>query len=163
MSKIIYRAVRETDEEWIDQFIQKHWSSEKVVVHNTVYYPRELKGIIAEDKKGRTGLITYNLENENCEIVTLNSISENKGVGTSLVNLVIAEAQKKKCRTVWLITTNDNIKAMHFYQKLGFKLVKIYPDAVKESRKLKPEIPLHEENGTPLRDELEFSLDIKEG
>jgi hypothetical protein len=52
-----------------------------------------------------------------------------------------------------LITTNSNINALRFWQKRGFRLVHIYLGALEESRKLKPIIPLIDDNGIPIREE----------
>lgn len=160
MKKLLYRKILSEDRNWITKFIAEHWGSEQVVVHKTKYYPSKLKGFLVENTKEIIGLITYKIENKNCEIVTLNSIEENKGIGGHLVNLVIEEAKRKGCKKIWLITTNDNIKAIYFYQKLGFSLIKVYPKAVEKSRKIKPEIPLINEKGIPISDELEFQLKI---
>ena len=59
-----------------------------------------------------------------------------------------------------LITTNDNLRALQFYQKRGYSLTKIYKDAMDEVRKVKPNVPIIGENGIPLRDELELEKDI---
>jgi hypothetical protein len=60
---------------------------------------------------------------------------------------------------LWLISTNDNLNALKFYQKRGFSLVKLYKNAVNETRKkIKPEIPLIGENGIPIRDEVELEI-----
>jgi RimJ/RimL family protein N-acetyltransferase len=155
---INFRRVSEDDREWVKSFTIMHWGSEKVVVHNIIYYPHELEGFIALYKSEKSGLITFIIEQQSCEIVTLNSIVENKGIGSSLVKLVLEETKRNNCNKLWLITSNDNIRAISFYQKLGFQLMKVYPDAVTESRKIKPEIPLIAENGIPIRDELEFVL-----
>ncbi|HVO75799.1 MAG TPA: GNAT family N-acetyltransferase [Ignavibacteriaceae bacterium] len=161
MVKIKYRRILNSDKAWIDKFIENHWGSKAIAVHNTVYYPSFLKGFLAEAGKEKTGLITYNIDGKKCEIVSLNSILENKGIGTALVNLVIDEAKEKNCGEIWLVTTNDNIKGLYFYQKIGFQIVHIYLNAVQQSRKLKPEIPLKAANGIPIKDELELSLKIK--
>jgi RimJ/RimL family protein N-acetyltransferase len=71
---------------------------------------------------------------------------------------VADEALKMNCKRLWLITTNDNLNALGFYQQLGFKLVKINRGAVNESRKIKPSIPLIGMNNIPLRDEIELEL-----
>jgi N-acetylglutamate synthase-like GNAT family acetyltransferase len=75
-----------------------------------------------------------------------------------LIEAVAAAARASGCRRVWLITTNDNLTALAFYQKRGFVLTALHPNAVAASRKLKPEIPLVAENGIPIRDELELEL-----
>jgi GNAT superfamily N-acetyltransferase len=160
MDKITYRKVMQKDKTWVNEFIKEHWGSNKVVVHKTIYFPYKLEGFLAETKKERIGLVTYKIKNKKCEIVTLNSIRENKGIGTHLINLVLKKAKERGCNIAWLVTTNDNIKAIYFYQKLGFRFAKVYPGVVNESRILKPEIPLLSENGIQIRDELEFVLKI---
>jgi hypothetical protein len=59
------------------------------------------------------------------------------------------------------MTTNDNLRALRFYQRRGLRLAALYPGAVEESRRLKPSIPLIGENGIPIRDELELELDLE--
>jgi hypothetical protein len=59
------------------------------------------------------------------------------------------------------VTTNDNLGALAFYQRLGFRLSALRPGAVDEARAtLKPEIPATGEEGLPLRDELELSFPL---
>jgi hypothetical protein len=62
-----------------------------------------------------------------------------------------------------LITTNDNLHALGFYQKRGFEIVTVYRGAVNESRKRKPTIPLVGMNGIPLRDEIELEMSLRGG
>jgi len=65
-------------------------------------------------------------------------------------------AREEKLKRVWLVTTNDNLAALRFYQRRNFNLVKIYPNAIRFVRKLKPGIPLIGNDGIPLRDEIEL-------
>ncbi len=156
MDNHIFRSIVNSDKDWIDNFIAELWGSNEVVVHNTLYIPSVLKGFIAEENRKKIGLITYQISNSDCEIVTLNSLLENKGIGTKLVKLVEEEAIKNNCNSVWLITTNDNLNAIKFYQRIGYHLAEVFPNAVENSRKIKPEIPLIADNGIPIRDELKF-------
>jgi ribosomal protein S18 acetylase RimI-like enzyme len=64
------------------------------------------------------------------------------------------------CRRVWLITTNDNLEALGFYQKRGFVLAALHRNAMAETRRFKPNIPLIGMGGIPLRDELELERKI---
>lgn len=57
-----------------------------------------------------------------------------------------------------MITTNDNINAIRFYQKRGFDMAGFFRNALDVSRRLKPEIPLIGENSIPLRHEIEFEM-----
>ena len=83
-----------------------------------------------------------------------NRNSVGKTSGKSLKN--------KDCKRIWLITTNDNINAIKFYQKCGFVFSAVYCDAIKNSRRIKPEIPLIGNFNIPIRDELEFELILTE-
>lgn len=103
--------------------------------------------------------MTYEIKDRECQIVSLDSKQENQGIGTALVNCVVQAAREKGCLRVWLITTNDNTRAMRFYQRRGFNLVALHFDAVNVSRELKPEIPLRGWDGIPIRHE-EFELII---
>ena len=70
-------------------------------------------------------------------------------------------ASAEGCRDLWLITTNDNVDALRFYQRRGFRLVKLHPGGVDRSREfLKPEIPETGEYGIAIRDELELQKEL---
>ena len=85
---------------------------------------------------------------------------EKAGIGTALIDAVKDVATMARCKRLWLITTNDNMAALHFFQKRGFMLVAVYPNALEQSRKLKPEIPLIGIDGIPLRDEIELEMPL---
>ena len=156
------REIQESDHGWIIRMTRKHWGDEYVVVHNVIYKPHELPGFIAIDLSGkRIGLVTYSLDNEEREIVTLNSFVERIGVGSALLEAVAEYAKKAGCSRVWLITTNDNITALAFYQKRGYELVAVYRGILEKSRKIKPSVPLISDEGIPIRDEIELELPLK--
>lgn len=140
-----------------DFWIQ-HWGAEFVVAHGVVYRPDMLEGFIAEDDDEWVGEITYTFSGDECELVSLDSLHEGQGIGTKLINAVLEEARQQNSKRLWLITTNDNLHALGFYQRRGFELVKINRGAVNESRMLKPAIPLIGANNIPLRDEIELEM-----
>lgn len=140
----------------ISSFISESWGSPISVSKGKIHNTTELPGFICIDNGKIKGLITYSITDKNCEIVTLNSDVKNLGLGTQLVNKVIEAAKVKGCRRVWLITTNDNTNAIRFYQKRGFEWVGFYKDAMKASRKIKPEIPVKGDDNIPIKHELEF-------
>jgi N-acetylglutamate synthase-like GNAT family acetyltransferase len=158
MSVYHIRPVREDDKMWVSQLIQEHWGSEIVVAHQTVYTPTELPGFIVVQGGQRVGLVTYQIQGNECEIVSLNSLMPSVGIGSKLVGTVVEKAREEGCQRVWLITTNDNVQALRFYQKRGFRLVGVHRNAVDESRKIKREIPILGENGIPIRDEIELEM-----
>ena len=107
-----------------------------------------------------TGLITYRLTGKEMEILSLDSLHERQGTGTALLSEAILKAKETGVRRICLITTNDNLSAMRFYQKRGFRMVRTYRDALDLARKIKPEIPLIGIDGIPLKDEIEFEMEL---
>ena len=77
-----------------------------------------------------------------------------------MIEAAIQTAKAHQCRRVWLITTNDNIQAIRFYQKRGMVITAVHVNALKHSRTLKPEIPLIGNDGIPIRDEIEFEIRV---
>jgi len=102
------------------------------------------------------GLATYRIEGGECELVSLDSLVERRGVGSALIAAVHEAALAAGCQRLWLITTNDNAAAQQFYERRGFRLVAIHKGAMAVSRRLKPCIPLVGLQGIPLEDELEY-------
>lgn len=158
MPNVIICPLNFTDQEWVSQFILEHWGSNKVVSRGEVYYPQDLPGFVALYESEKVGLVTYNIIGSSCEIVTINSIRASLGVGTALIEAVKNIAVKSGCKRLWLITANDNLNALRFYQKRGFVLVAVHRNALELSRRLKPEIPVIGDDGIPLRDEIELEL-----
>ena len=136
----------------------EHWGDTIVVAHGKVYHPQTLPGFVATLKGNRVGLLTYSLEDEHCEIVTLASTKPGIGIGTLLLKAVMQAAREAGCKRLWLITTNDNLLGLHFYQKRGFTLVTVHRHAVDAARHLKPRIPLIGNDQIPLHDEIELEM-----
>ena len=155
---LIVRPIEPDDHNWVKNILDEYWGSTRIISRGQIHNADNLPGFIALSDANESGLATYSIVGKKCELVTLNSLIENLGVGTAMIEAVKNEAITRKCTTLWLITTNDNTRALRFYQKRGFKLTAIYPDAIHKSRQLKPEIPLIGNNGIPIRDEIELEM-----
>lgn len=140
------------DKNWIETLMNNEWGGCEVIVHEQVFHINKLSGFIAGENQG---LLTYTLEPEP-EIVTLNALKSNQGIGTALIEHFKNFLKEKKHSAMRVITTNDNLDALKFYQRKGFKITRIIPEAVNKSRKLKPSIPLIGNYGIPIRDEIEL-------
>lgn len=154
--EIKIRKIIPQDLNWVKEVIHKRWLGDFVVTRGKIHQPEDLGGFIAEVKGQKKGLVTFKIVSQEMEIVSLDSFWKRKGLGTALLNKAQSFAKKKNLKRIWLIATNDNLSALRFYQKRGFQIVKVYPNALKISRKLKPEIPEIGENDIPLRDEIEL-------
>jgi GNAT superfamily N-acetyltransferase len=155
---VTVRPLGPGDREWARAKLADLWG-DVVVSRGRLHDPAGLPGFVAEDEAGEpAGLLTYCIDGGDCEVVTINTFPKGEGAGTALLEAVAAAARQAGCARVWLITTNDNLRALRFYQRRGFRLVALHRDALDRSRELKPAIPEIGLDGIPLRDELELEL-----
>ena len=154
------RPLRSADEEWVAQYIYSRWGSDRIVVHGNLVFPHTLPGFVALRGNEPVGLVTYHVQDGSCEIITLNSDRPGVGIGRQLIDAVKEQARHEGCRRLLVVTTNDNLNALRFYQKRGFALAALRPNALEMSRRLKPELPLVGNEGIPLRDEIELELPL---
>jgi GNAT superfamily N-acetyltransferase len=117
--------------------------------------------MVAMDDDRLVGALTYDVVDISCEILTLHTARQWAGVGTSLVVEVARLAVGFGCARYWVVTTNDNVDALRFYQRRGFRLAAVRCGAVDDTRRrLKPGIPLTGDYGIPLRDEIELAQEL---
>lgn len=138
----------------VEALLLERWGS-RVAAHGVVYEPATLDGFVAEDPETGEllGLLTYHLTEDACEIVTIDALVEDRGVGSALVEAAAALGRER----LWAITTNDNAHALDWYRRRGFRVVAVHAGAVDRAREtLKPEIPRTAPDGTPIRDEIEL-------
>jgi len=156
MTAIRIQPIRDTDKNWINRILIDRWGSTTIVTRCVIHAADELPGFIAVEENIPVGLLMYRFEAGTCEIISLDSLVEGRGIGTSLLKSVEQAAKEKECNRIWLITTNDNLRALRFYQRRGYVLAALHRDAIKRSRQLKPQIPIVGKDGIPLRDEIEL-------
>ncbi len=137
------------------EFWIQHWGADFIIVHGETIRYNEVEGFIFGEWKG---VITFQVRGEECEITSLDSLEEGKGIGKALLIEILREAKGRGCKYLFLTTTNDNLRALKLYQKFGFELCALRRGAITETRKAKPSIPLIGLNGIPLRDELELEM-----
>ena len=155
------RPLAESDREWVERLVVERWGDAVVAGRGGLWRPAELPGFGAFDGNDCVGLVTYELDGPACEIVTIDALREGAGIGTALLAAVVGAARAGGCERVRLLTTNNNVRALAFYQKRGFRLVALRANAIEEERKLKPSIPEIDASGLPIRDELDLELSLE--
>lgn len=155
------RAIKDSDRDAIAEFIEKHWKSRMVMSRGKAYHPHEHDGFV-ETRDGKiVGLLTMVHEDDALQLLTLNSVLEGERIGSSLMLMAIDDARRKNIDRIWLTTTNDNLRAIGFYQRLGFRLTQVNVGVVDEARKTKPQIPETGQGGIPIHDEIVMELRLK--
>jgi GNAT superfamily N-acetyltransferase len=150
------RPASEVDREALRRHVVESWHSDEVVAHGELYRPLDLPGFVALDGAEIRGHVTYRIVGGDCEIASIDATPRLAGVGTRLMEAAEEAARVGGCRRVWLVTTNDNLDALRFYQRRGYRLSALSLGAVDGGRRLKPELPEVGSYGIPMRDELEL-------
>jgi len=157
----IIRAKVFSDNDALAEAMLERWHTVSIISRARRHYTLELDGFVAIQESRLLGFALYQIEGNQCEIIVLQSLAENQGIGTALIHAVLETAKQHGCARVWLVTTNDNIHALRYYQKRGFVLAAIHTRAMDVSRSIEVRIPLIGHDGIPLRDEIEFEYIIE--
>ena len=92
---------------------------------------------------GQSASVTYRQDGDGVEIAYLE------------LSCRAQAAQETAASRLWLVTTNDNLDALRFYQRRGFRVADVRPGALDDARRsLKPTIPEVGRFGIPIRDEI---------
>ena len=159
----VVHAVTPADRPRISEFMLRHFGSSRMAGHGRIFEVPHLSGFVAEVDGELAGHVHYLVEAESLEIVWIGTIGERQGAGSALLAACARLARDRDLSRIWLITTNDNLDALRFYQRRGFRLLAVHADAVDEARsELKPEIPEVGSFGIPMRDELQLELAHRE-
>src|SRR5690606_870246 len=112
--------------EWVRNDLISTFGSAKIIsIHRQYEDASTLAGFIVEDENSLLGVLLYFMEENACELVYLHAIKPGMGVGKMLIDQLIETLENKGIKKLWVITTNDNLEALAFYQKRGFHLVEV--------------------------------------
>jgi ribosomal protein S18 acetylase RimI-like enzyme len=137
------------------------WGETTVVGHGVVRDAGRLPGFVAERDGAVVGVLTYHVGGSDLEVVTVDAVERNAGVGTRLLAAALDLARERGLRRLWLVTTNDNVDALRFYQRRGLRLVAVHPGAADAARRSKPTIPEVGAHGIEIHDELELEMRLQ--
>lgn len=151
-----YLSTKDIKQQTLIDLFNTNWGSDEMIISTGTYQLSKLPGIAAYEDGQILGLITYKTYEDHVEIISLDSFLQNKGIGSKLLKSLEQTCEKKQITRITIITTNDNINALKFYQKRGYRIKQVLPNAVEKARQLKPTIPLVAENGIAIKDEIEL-------
>ena len=122
-------------------------------------------GLVAEASGVRAGLATWFIDRDAREaeirLLIVVGAARRRGIGSLLLEGAVLALAAAGCRRAWLVTTNDAIDALAFYQRRGFRLVELRSGAVDLARRaMKPTIGLVGASGIAIHDELELAREI---
>ena len=158
MNDMTIRFTTPNDAEMVSDLMEKHWGGEPLVIRAKNYYPSKLNGILAINGDEIIAFLFFDMQDTSCEIVVFEVFDKFKGIGTTILEKLKTVANEKGCSIIYLMTTNDHLDALRFYQKRGFHICAIHLDSIKKARKMKPKIPMTGDYDIPIRDEIDLEL-----
>jgi GNAT superfamily N-acetyltransferase len=150
------------DEPWATGFLDQHLGGRRqarggVVID--VLAPG--LGLVASDG---VGLLTYHIDADAIELTAMAAHPRGRGTGTALLEALVELAPAARATRIWVVTTNDNLDALAFYQRRGFRLSTVRIGAVDEARRtLKPALPVVGEHDIEMHDEIELARSVSGG
>ena len=153
--------IREIDSalrEKVQPILDESWGSPLIAINGKLWDSQAMPGFVALYEDEILGYLLYEYHDSECEIMVLESIAQNIGIATALIEQIKKTAKVSGLGKVIVQTSNDNTHASRFYQRRGFTIRNIRIGAMDIARKLKPSIPLVGNDGIPLRDEIEFEI-----
>jgi septum formation protein len=150
------RPAGDADGPWIAEFVARTWGLPVVSVSG-VHDPTRLPGFVAEVDGERVGALTYHRGDDGIEVVTLDSLAGGRGVGSALL-AAAHDAAGAEGRRLWLITTDDNARAVAFYLRRGMEMVAVHRDFVDEVRRSKPSVTVGADGAVAFRHALQFEF-----
>jgi ribosomal protein S18 acetylase RimI-like enzyme len=128
------------------------------------YEPSDVEGFIWEDRDSdRRAVVTWWVDHERAEIVSVHAEPTGSAAGTRVMDAAEDELRERGVKTIVLATTSDNVRALNFYQRRGYRLVRLHLDAMDKVRDMKPGVPELGRDGMPLRDMWEVEKHLQEG
>jgi ribosomal protein S18 acetylase RimI-like enzyme len=152
---VVIRPYRDSDRGWAEGLLNAEFGGPFQVRRGELIDVLALPGFVAEHDNRAIGLLTYRRETGACELAFIAALERRRGIGSALLDALRREVSD--CERIWVVTTNDNLEAIRFYQRRGFVLSALRPGAVDDARRtLKPTISAVGNFGIPQRDEIEL-------
>ena len=154
-------AKSDSHNEFVRQDLISEYGSEHIISITREYKEAsKLNGFLAEESDAFHGILLYHNEHSECELVYLHALTSERGIGKLLLQKLIQAIKNQGVQRLWVITTNDNLRALSFYQKQGFGIAKVYQKAMDRVRKIKSFVPEIGKNKIPLRDMIELDMKL---
>jgi GNAT superfamily N-acetyltransferase len=157
---VAVRSVTDAERPELAELLTREWGSPRMISRGKEHDASRCSALVCRDGDRIVGLATYEITSEECQLLTIDAFEQGQGIGSRLLEAVTDQATAAGCRRMWLVTTNDNLDAIRFYQRRGMRLVAVHSGAVDQARGIKPSIPEIGHYGIPIHDELEFELEL---
>lgn len=148
----ITKASTEEERSCIREFVERFWQEQTQLTFDEKFVVTKLPAYIAKVKSQTVGFVAFAEKEDSTIIVALGVLPQyqNAGIGKGLIEAVEDEAKRLHKKKLLVSTSNDDLPALAFYQRLGFQIYDVKPNVIAE----KHGAILKGIGGIPIRDEL---------
>ncbi len=144
------------DGTWAGALWRQEWGGDVMMSKGQPHHMGDLHLLIGWRGSERVGLAAYRCEAAGAELVSINAVEKGAGIGSVMLDAVERFSLASGLARIWLVTSNDNLDALRFYQRRGYRIVAVHRGAVDRARQLKPSIPREGFYDIPVHDEMEL-------
>ena len=120
------------------QRLAREWGGTEIRIRDRACRFCDCQILVAD---GGKGLLAYDpCDRPTVELVALNAFEPRRGIATAPLEDLVHRLQADGYVTLRLATTNDNLDALRFYQRRGFRIAALRPGAVDDARRVKPAV-----------------------
>jgi GNAT superfamily N-acetyltransferase len=120
------------------------------------YMPGDVEALAIDAAERGAAMMTWAIRDGVAELVSIHSSPPGRGLGRQLLLEFEERVRAAGARRIVVITTNDNVPALRFYLREGYRLVRVHLDAMDRVRDVKPHVPAAGQGGMPLQDQWEL-------
>jgi ribosomal protein S18 acetylase RimI-like enzyme len=130
----ISRVTSASERNAIRRCVKQFWGEEEQLSFDRKFDAIGLPAYVAKVRNQVIGFISFAEADDTIIIVALGVQPkyQGSGVGTSLIAKVEAEAKRQGMSKLLVSTSNDDLPALAFYQRLGFQIYEVKPNVIAE-------------------------------
>jgi GNAT superfamily N-acetyltransferase len=151
---VLVREATDADRAAARELFTRDFGRTKIVAFGEVMDIDSMPALVAAMYRDLSGALAYRLFGDALHIVALatDPMWQRSGVGGHLVAEAELLARRLKLSRLLVSTTNDNLPALYFYQRRGYRVSAMIPDSV--IKHTKQEVAGFA--GIPVRDEIQL-------
>jgi GNAT superfamily N-acetyltransferase len=149
-----------SDRAQLEELLRMRWPDATLIICGQFIRPEDVEGLGYYSGDRLHGIATWRSSPRIMHIVAVNAFSEMRGVGGALVDAMAAHGRAQGMGVLRATISNDNIVALRFYQRRGFRITAFHRGIIEAMRNVKPSIPQFGLDGIPMRDEFELELEL---
>lgn len=149
---VLVREATESDRAAARELFERDFGRTEIVSFGEVMNIDAMPALVAVMYDEPSGALAYRLLGDALHIVALatDPMWQRSGVGGHLIAEAELLARRLELARLLVSTTNDNLPALYFYQRRGYRLIELVPDSfVRQTGRVVPGFA-----GIPVRDEI---------